>query len=108
MKVRLLLSLCLSGILAVAQTPKKPLDHDVYDRWQTVSSEMLSANGKWLAYSVVPQEGDAELTLQPVSGGKTLKVSRVKEASFSANSQYTIFLINPSYQEIRTAKIKKK
>jgi len=108
MKLRLLLSLCLSGVFAVAQTPKKPLDHDVYDRWQSISSETLSADGKWLAYSLVPQEGDAELRLQPVSGGKMLNIPRVKEASFSTNSQFTIFLISPFHKDLRTAKIKKK
>lgn len=108
MKINLLLALCLSGTFVVAQTTKKPLDHVVYDRWQTVSSEILSNNGKWVAYSVVPQEGDAELSLQLVSGGQEVKVPRVKEPSFSANSQFTIFLINPFHKDIRLAKIKKK
>ncbi|MGV3704879.1 MAG: prolyl oligopeptidase family serine peptidase [Arcticibacter sp.] len=108
MKLGLLLSLCFSGMLAVAQTPKKPLDHGVYDRWQSVSSEEISKNGKWVAYSVVPQEGDAELRIHSLSGNHVVHVPRVKEATFSANSQFTIFLINPFFQEVRTARIKKK
>lgn len=108
MKVRLLLTLCLSGIIAVAQTSKKPLDHNVYDRWQALSSEILSGDAKWVAYSIVPQQGDAVLRLQAIPDGPTIEVPRVKEASFSHDSRFTVFLINPRYSDTRIAKIRKK
>ena len=43
---------------------KKPLDHSVYDSWQSVGERMISNNGKWVLYSINPQEGDNQLVIQ--------------------------------------------
>jgi hypothetical protein len=40
---------------------KKPLDHSVYDGWESIGERTISADGKYLAYSVVPQQGDGRL-----------------------------------------------
>ena len=29
---------------------KKPLDHSVYDGWQSIGERMISNNGKWIVY----------------------------------------------------------
>jgi len=38
-----------------AFSQKKPLDPTVYDGWQRIGDEVLSADGKYVAYMVVPQ-----------------------------------------------------
>ena len=42
--------------LAFAQS-KKPLDHTVYDLWQSVRSQAFSENGAWLGYGVFVSSG---------------------------------------------------
>ena len=37
---------------------KKPLDHSVYDSWQRIGERMISNDGKWVVYTIDPQEGD--------------------------------------------------
>ena len=51
--------LCGSGTILSAQN--KPLDHSVYDGWQSVSAVKLSADGGLLSYEINPQEGDGTL-----------------------------------------------
>ena len=43
---------------------KKPLDHSVYDSWQSIGERMISNDGKWVVYTVNVQEGDNELVIQ--------------------------------------------
>ena len=43
---------------------KKPLDHTVYDSWQSIGERMISNDGKWVVYTVNVQEGDNELVIQ--------------------------------------------
>jgi hypothetical protein len=43
---------------------KKPLDHTVYDGWQSLGERKINNDGTWIAYTVEPQEGDGKLVLQ--------------------------------------------
>ena len=49
---------------------KKPLDHDVYDGWQSVAAIQLSPDGRLLSYEVRPQEGDGTLYLKNLATGE--------------------------------------
>ena len=99
----------LVGLPALGQqAPKKPLDHSVYDQWQSVANQRISPNGKYVLYEVKPQQGDGTLYLKTV-GNKTLRqISRGDSAQFTADSKYAVFAIKPRYQEVRQARIKKK
>jgi hypothetical protein len=46
---------------------KKPLDHSVYDGWQSIGEKAISNNGMYVVYAVNPQEGDGKLVLQRTS-----------------------------------------
>ncbi|OGX89386.1 peptidase S9 [Hymenobacter lapidarius] len=94
---------------AVAQQgPKKPLDHSVYDKWESVANQKISNNGKYVLYQVKPQQGDAMLYIK-TAGNRTLRqISRGDSAVFSADSKYAVFQIKPLYKDVRQAKIKKK
>ncbi len=54
---------------AFAQTAKRPLNHRDYDGWKTISNPRLSADGKFLAYGVFPQEGDGEVVVRNLATG---------------------------------------
>jgi dipeptidyl aminopeptidase/acylaminoacyl peptidase len=56
--------------LLPAQQAKRPLSHKDYDSWRTISSQVLSRDGKWLAYAYMPQEEDGELVIRNLSTGK--------------------------------------
>ncbi|WP_442591607.1 S9 family peptidase [Pedobacter sp. AW31-3R] len=87
---------------------KKPLDHSVYDSWESVGTKQLSPNGQWAAYTIVKQQGDATLFLNNLSGNTKIAVSRGDLLQFSADSKYAGFIIKPLYATTRLEKIKKK
>ncbi|WP_166670720.1 prolyl oligopeptidase family serine peptidase [Olivibacter sp. XZL3] len=96
-----LISLCLFA-------QKKPLDHSVYDGWQSIKSAKGSLDGQFILYSITPQEGDAQLIISTVSGETIWTVPRGENGLFTDNSQYAIVTIKPPFAETRLAKIKKK
>jgi hypothetical protein len=63
MKQLILLLAALAGAL-FAFSQKKPLDHSVYDGWQSIGDKYISNDGKYVVYTVVPQEGDGTLVVQ--------------------------------------------
>ncbi len=88
---------------------KKPLDHTVYDGWQSIGERMISNDGKWVVYTVTPQEGDANLYIQSTENVANKKqVPRGYNAVITEDSRYAVFRIKPLYKETRDARIKKK
>ncbi|PLW88802.1 MAG: peptidase S9, partial [Mucilaginibacter sp.] len=95
-------------ITSAAFAQKKPLDHQVFDGWQNVSGQRISNNGKWIAYVVKPQEGDAALYITTTNGKSKISIPRADTVRFTADSKYAVCMIRPFYKDLRQAKIKKK
>ena len=86
---------------------KKPLDHTVYDGWQTIGEKMINANGEWIAYTIDVQEGDGFLVIQKSDSSFSTTVPRGYNIRFTADGNHLIGKIKPLYLEQRAAKIKK-
>ncbi|HMK20430.1 MAG TPA: prolyl oligopeptidase family serine peptidase [Chitinophagaceae bacterium] len=87
---------------------KKPLDHTVYDSWQSIGERMISNDGKWVVYTINVQEGDNELVIQSSDVKYKKTIPRGYGAVISEDSRFTIFKIKPFYKDTREARIKKK
>lgn len=108
-KLLLLPILCFLFDAVSAQTfAKKPLDHSVYDGWQSITNERISDDGTWIVYVIKPQEGDANLVISTAKNSNKLRVPRADTARITADSKYAAFLIRPFYKDLRQARIKKK
>ncbi|MBJ6110007.1 S9 family peptidase [Hymenobacter sp. BT523] len=92
------------------QTPKnkKPLDHSVYDLWESVANPKISNNGKYVLYQVKPQQGDGTLYIKTAGNRQLAQIVRGDSAAFSADSRFVAFSIKPPYALVRQARIKKK
>jgi dipeptidyl aminopeptidase/acylaminoacyl peptidase len=55
--------------VSLAQT-QRPLNHSDYDGWRSIVGQRLSADGKFLAYGLFPQEGDGEVVIRNLATGK--------------------------------------
>jgi acetyl esterase/lipase len=98
--------LALPGVL---WAQKKPLDHSVYDSWQSVSATALSPKGNVLSYEVNPQEGDGVLTFRVFGKkGREITVERGYRASILDDESFAVCLIKPQFAKTRRAKIDKK
>jgi dipeptidyl aminopeptidase/acylaminoacyl peptidase len=108
-KTLLLLFSTILYLNAFAQKPsKKPLDHSVFDGWQSISGQHISNDGKWVSYIIKRQQGDDELVITDAKNTSKIKIPRADTACFSSDSKFITFLIRPFYKTIREAKIKKK
>ena len=87
---------------------KKPLDHTVYDGWQNIGEKILSPNGKFIAYTINPQEGDGTLIVQNSDGTYKKSIPRGYNALITEDNLFLVFKIKPLFKETRDAKIKKK
>lgn len=103
-----LVLMTLLGASQAVDAQKKPLDHTVYDEWQSIGSKEITNNGSWVAYQVKTQESDNVLELFGLNINKQLKFNRGEAAVFTADSEYAIFKIRPFYTDLKQVKIKKK
>ncbi|HVZ55712.1 MAG TPA: prolyl oligopeptidase family serine peptidase [Chitinophagaceae bacterium] len=92
-------------LLAICQ--KKPLDHSVYDSWQSIGQRAISHDGKWFVYSIDVQEGDPDLVIEASNGSYRKSLPRGSEFVITADSRYLICRIRPTYLQMREAKIRK-
>lgn len=97
----------LLGLTGFAQN-KKPLDHTVYDSWQNIGEKTISNDGKWIAYIVNVQEGDAVLQVKSTDGKYTKNIERGYNIYLSEDSRFLICRIKPTFAQIHEARIKKK
>ncbi len=102
-----------------AQTGKRPLTHDVYDSWKSISSQTISPRGNWVLYLEVPQDGDGRIVVyNPGSGtdyshgigytGEGTEAERAARPRFSYDESRIVFLISPSQEEVKEAEKDKK
>ena len=105
---RIVYSIFLLLLSINSQAQKKPLDHTVYDQWQSIREVLLSNDGNWMSYTVAPQEGDNILYVKHLKTNQTIIIERGAQAKFSENNAFLIAKIKPKFDETRKAKIGKK
>jgi dipeptidyl aminopeptidase/acylaminoacyl peptidase len=135
--ILVLVGLVLSGLgdstLAQQAISKRPLNHTDYDSWRSIQGQQLSPDGKFLAYTLTPEEGDSELVVRNLTtgaewryargarsglGGETpiarggrfgnLAALRSRGMAFTSDGRSLIFQIAPTKAESDKAKKSKK
>ncbi|WP_343318407.1 S9 family peptidase [Sphingobacterium multivorum] len=91
-----------------AHAQKKPLDHTVYDSWQSVSAPYISKSGKFVLFQVVPQEGDNQLFLKTKENKEIIQIPRGYNGKLTDTENHLLSLIKAPFALTREAKIKKK
>ncbi len=94
--------LVLAPSLALAQE-KRPLDHDVYDGWNSIQGQRISDDGRWVLFTLDPQEGDAQLHARDLRSNVDHVVPRGESARFSHDNRYVVFMIKPELALAREA-----
>ncbi len=112
---------------------KRPLTHQDYDSWKSIQASQLSRDGKWVAYALMPQDGDGEIIVRNVATGAELKTgrgyrpptpppdpeaggsqaggaanARLVRPVFTADSRFVIFTIEPNKADLAQARKDKK
>ena len=87
---------------------KPPIDHTVFDSWKNISAQNFSKSGKFIYYTISPQEGDAVTELKDQQNNLIFKLERGTSSKITENEKFFISNIKPFFKETREAKIKKK
>ncbi len=111
----LALAVALSGMTEAA-AQKKPLDHSVYDSWQSVGDIVKTDDGNIVVWTVNPQEGDGTLYVRNMTPARKGKASVAREISIPRGSQPSLdpkgewlyLRIKPQFAKTRKEKIAKK
>lgn len=131
----LLIALISTSSLAQQMAAKRPLTHGDYDSWRAIQGQALSRDGKFVAYALVPQDGDGEVVVRNLATGAEWRHSRgaapvnppqrSPEAEpgpgagfgqgpfagrpfFTADTRFVVFQILPTKAETEKAKKEKK
>jgi dipeptidyl aminopeptidase/acylaminoacyl peptidase len=117
--------LCLSP-LALAQ--KRPVTAKDFDSWRTLTGQVLSPDGHYVAYALFPLEGDGDVVIRNLATGKESRESagelpppppddpnaeappppRSIQLSFSNDSKTLVFLAYPTHAAVAKAKTDKR
>ncbi len=107
--IKLVLALVfILGIYTEGMAQKPALDHSVYDNWQSINETVIQAQGKYVVYSINPQEGDGLLKVKELHGEWEMTIPRGSQPVFTENGDYLITKIKPFFADTRKAKIDKK
>lgn len=116
------------------QSPtKRPITHQDYDSWRSISGAQISRDGKFVAYAYVPQDGDGEIVVRNVATGVDWRAprgyrppvpppddpganqgefqaeqARLLRPVFTADNKFLIFGIEPTKTELNKAKKEKR
>lgn len=82
---------------------RKALEHEDYAVWNRIRGQQLSTDGRWLLYSLVPGDGDGELTVRTVESDRRFTRARGTDAHFTNDSRYVVFTIAPEEEAVKEA-----
>lgn len=95
-------------ISIAARAQKKPLDHSVYDGWQNIGERVISNDGRYVVYTINPQEGDGTLVIQATDNSYKKEIPRGYNATISNDNKFVVCRVRPFFKDTREARIKKK
>lgn len=95
---------------------RRPITHADYDGWHTIQSENLSHDGKWVAYALMPQAGDAELVVRNIASGAEFRApigmwprwNSAPALQFTSDARFVAVQTYPTKAQTDQAKKEKK
>jgi dipeptidyl aminopeptidase/acylaminoacyl peptidase len=87
---------------------KKPIGHDVYDSWKSIQGTKLSRDGGWIAYALVPQEGDGELVVRNLKTNAEYRAPRGRDPIVTPDGKFVVFAVAPLKADVDKARKAKK
>jgi dipeptidyl aminopeptidase/acylaminoacyl peptidase len=111
-----------SNVDVPAPDSRRPLTQAAFDSWRSIRDVTLSNDGRWAAWSLVPQVGDGEVVVRDLRSGKEMRHTRgyigrpqMKPGAsrddaihfpaprFTADGKYLVFTIEPDREEYEEA-----
>lgn len=100
------------GLLVISQAgygqEKKALSLEDYAQWNRITNASISPNGNWATYSYAPNEGDSKFHVRAIDGDTLHTVMNGKQVSFSEDSKWVAYLVDPSKKDADKLRASKK
>jgi dipeptidyl aminopeptidase/acylaminoacyl peptidase len=96
-----------SHFSAWGQTNKRPLEHEDTYQWESINTQMISNDGRWVVYSTEPYEGNQTLHIYDGQADKTTTFERSQSPRISHDSKYVAFTIKADEDTLKALKRKK-
>ena len=93
---------------ALMNEDKRPLEHEDYDRWNSISGTTLSADGEWVMYTVRDGKNNAVLKLRSTSSTKEYSIENATGARLTFDSKHVAYRIEPDKELLKKLKKEKK
>ena len=103
--MRCLITCWLLISLSMQSHAQQLVEHNDYDRWESIKSSHLSDDGHWLLAVVNPQVGDGHALLFH-DGEEVLRLERAYDGQFAPGMHGLIVKVKPSHQRVRSLKLK--
>ena len=98
------------GTITFTFAQKKVLDHPDFEIWNTIEGQVISADGKYIMYSLEKGEKDNFLKIKDTKATPIFEYERSEKGAFTYNSSFALFTIKAwkdSVIELKRAKGKK-
>jgi dipeptidyl aminopeptidase/acylaminoacyl peptidase len=89
---------------ALPAVPKVPLDYKAYDGWNSILGTVVSDDGRYVAYALVPQDGDPVLIVHDFTTGRDLRQARGEMPAFTADGRFVVYVLRAPNADIHRAK----
>jgi dipeptidyl aminopeptidase/acylaminoacyl peptidase len=80
---------------ATAANGARPITIEDYARFKRIAGASISADGKWMLYTVTPNDGDGTLFIQSLDTATKHEIPRGTGASFSDTSRWVAYFVAP-------------
>src|SRR5262245_55471347 len=87
---------------------KRPITHDVYDSWKSIQGTKVSRDGTWVAYALVPQDGDGELVVRNLKTNAEYRAPRGRDPIITSDAKLVVFAKAPLKADVDKARKAKK
>jgi len=94
------LALTALGASAAAYAPqdelgRRQLEHEDYDRWNSLGRAEMTKDGRWVAFTIRPSEGASTLHIREAATRKEYTIENGSRLSFTNDGAHAIYLVVP-------------
>lgn len=100
-------SISLSPESLVAQT-KRQLEHDDYEKWNSIAGQSLSNDGEWIMYTVRSGDEKSTLTIRHAKSKKQYEIKNGSGGRFTFDSAHAMFRVSPDSDLLKKLKKEKR
>jgi dipeptidyl aminopeptidase/acylaminoacyl peptidase len=103
----LIFSLFITISLMAQESQLRQLDHPDFLIWKTIQDKQIAADGGFVAYRLVPGEGDPQLNIYDAATKTTRQIARVSKSNIDYDGKFIFGLITPYRDSLRNLERKK-